>query len=190
MKSELSPKERIMEKAYELFYTQGYYLTGINQILEESKVAKASLYQHFGSKEDLGVEYIRKVRREWFSSFESFILKKSSARQQLLAAFDFLEQNMDANNYRGCRFINLLNDVDGVSKKMRKEIVDHKTKLRTTFKTLLQKHTSEHGKHLHSSEADTIYLLFEAAIVESKLHQSAWPIQAAKRAVSFMIPST
>ena len=69
MKQAKAPKERILETAYKLFYAQGYNVTGINQILEESGVAKASLYQHFGSKEDLGIEYIKQVREDWFQSF-------------------------------------------------------------------------------------------------------------------------
>jgi AcrR family transcriptional regulator len=62
--SKTTSKERILETAYKLFYTQGYNVTGINQILDQAKVAKASLYQHFGSKEELRVAYIKKVRED------------------------------------------------------------------------------------------------------------------------------
>ncbi|MFT6754704.1 MAG: AcrR family transcriptional regulator, partial [Urechidicola sp.] len=46
-------KERIIATASDLFYNQGYNQTGINQIISEAGVAKASLYQHFRSKEDI-----------------------------------------------------------------------------------------------------------------------------------------
>ncbi|UII26928.1 TetR/AcrR family transcriptional regulator [Fulvivirga maritima] len=39
-----SPRERILEVTSELFHQQGYNSTGINQIIKEAKVAKASLY--------------------------------------------------------------------------------------------------------------------------------------------------
>jgi len=46
MASNSNPKDRILETASRLFYTQGFNATGINQILDEANVAKASLYQH------------------------------------------------------------------------------------------------------------------------------------------------
>lgn len=182
MKTSSSPKERILEKAFHLFYTQGYNLTGINQILEESQVAKASLYQHFGSKEELGIEYIKKVREEWFNSFEGHLSKKTDPKQKILTAFDFLEMNMRLNDYRGCRFLNLLSDVDGISKKMQNQILEHKTKLRIYFKELVKGYLNANEIELAMpNAADTIYLLFEAAIVESKVYRDAWPIQVAKK---------
>ncbi|HFK5573656.1 TPA: TetR/AcrR family transcriptional regulator, partial [Elizabethkingia anophelis] len=48
-----SPRERLLEAASLLFHTQGYNNTGINQIVIESKVSKASFYDHFKSKDEL-----------------------------------------------------------------------------------------------------------------------------------------
>jgi AcrR family transcriptional regulator len=47
-----SPKERIISTTFELFAKQGYNSTGINQIISEANVARASFYQYFKSKED------------------------------------------------------------------------------------------------------------------------------------------
>ena len=48
-------RQRILETATLLFYRQGINNTGINQIISESKVAKASFYQYFPSKANLVV---------------------------------------------------------------------------------------------------------------------------------------
>ena len=184
MKSNSTPKERILETAYKLFYTQGYNMTGINQILEEAKVAKASLYQHFGSKEELGVEYIKKVREDWFFAFENHLSKKKDQKQKILTAFDFLEINMKINDFKGCRFLNLLADIDQTSKEMQNQILEHKTKLRNLFKTLVQRYSIENLEFTFPNTHDTIYLLFEAAIVESKVYIDVWPILTAKKTVN------
>ena len=97
MKDNSSPRDRILKTANKLFYTQGYNVTGINQILLEADAAKASLYQHFGSKEDLGIEYIKKIREDWLNSFEMHLRKKEDPKQKILSAFDFLEINMKLN---------------------------------------------------------------------------------------------
>jgi len=54
----ISVKERILETASHLFYEKGYNLTGINEIIEKAGVAKASLYSHFRSKEDICLAYL------------------------------------------------------------------------------------------------------------------------------------
>lgn len=190
MKNNLTPKERILETAYKLFYTQGYNMTGINQILDEAKVAKASLYQHFGSKEELGVEYIKKVREDWFLAFENHLSKKKDPKQKIMTAFDFLELNMRINDFKGCRFLNLLADIDTTSKVMQNQIIEHKTKLRNLFKTLVQQYSSEYLEFTIPNTHDTIYLLFEAAIVESKVYKDVWPILTAKKTVSNILTLT
>ncbi len=190
MKFNSTPKERILETAYKLFYTQGYNMTGINQILEEAKVAKASLYQHFGSKEELGVEYIKKVREDWFKAFDTHLSKKENPKQRIITAFDFLEINMVINNFKGCRFINLLSDIDTTSTEMQNQILEHKMKLRNLFKTLIQEYTEGKFELLIPNTHDTIYLLFEAAIIESKIYKDVWPILTAKKTVNNILTLT
>ena len=48
-----SVRDRILQTSMKLFYNQGIKSTGINQIIQESNVAKASFYKHFPSKRDL-----------------------------------------------------------------------------------------------------------------------------------------
>ena len=187
MKSILSPKERILETACKLFYTQGYNVTGINQILGEADVAKASLYQHFGSKEDLGIEYIKKIREDWLNSFERHLSKKEDPKQKILSAFDFLEVNMKLNAFKGCRFLNLLTEIEGTSERMQTQIVEHKTKLRNLFKALLKRYINSNTKLTMPNAHDVIYLLFEAAIVESKVYQDVWPIVAARKTANTIL---
>jgi AcrR family transcriptional regulator len=58
------PKDRILEKAKELFYEQGYSATGINQILSESNSAKASFYESYPSKEILAEKVLRSYQTD------------------------------------------------------------------------------------------------------------------------------
>ena len=54
----MDTRKKIVDTAARLFYEQGYNSTGINQIIAEAGIAKASLYAHFSSKEDLLKEYL------------------------------------------------------------------------------------------------------------------------------------
>ena len=91
---------------------------------------------------------------------------------------------MKINDFRGCRFINLLADIDATSPEMQVQILDHKKKLRNLFKTLIQEYTKGNFELLIPNVHDTVYLLFEAAIVESKIYKDVWPIQTAKKTVN------
>ncbi len=175
-----SPKERILETASRLFYTQGYNNTGINQILEEANVARASLYQHFGSKDELGVHYLKAGREEWFAGIEKWTDAKKTPAQKLTACFDYLEYALQKNDFIGCRFINMLTEIGSSSPLMFTEILEHKAKLRSFFKHLAAgalENIPENDKDLLG---DSIYLLFEGAIVESKIYKDAWPIKRAR----------
>lgn len=91
----LTPRRRILETATRLFYEQGFNATGINQILKESATAKASFYDSYGSKEELGRKVLRHYQAgtlRWLrgiiqtsSNLEDFIQKMSaSVRKQII----------------------------------------------------------------------------------------------------------
>src|SRR6202161_2463559 len=46
-------RERLLTAAAELFYEEGFNLVGIDRVIERAGVAKGSLYDCFGSKEEL-----------------------------------------------------------------------------------------------------------------------------------------
>ena len=55
----VSTRDHIIETTCDLLELQGYYATGLNQIIKESGSPKGSLYYHFpGGKEALAVEAV------------------------------------------------------------------------------------------------------------------------------------
>jgi len=54
-------KEHIIKTAADLFYTNGYNSTGINEIIKEAGIAKATLYNHFKSKGDVCIAYLKHI---------------------------------------------------------------------------------------------------------------------------------
>jgi AcrR family transcriptional regulator len=53
-----SARERILNVAGPLFYREGYRAIGIDRVIAEADVAKATFYKHFPSKDDLIVAWI------------------------------------------------------------------------------------------------------------------------------------
>ena len=64
----MDKREQLVEQAFRLFYRQGVYAVGINKVLDESGIAKKTLYNHFASKEALvaaTVSYRDSLFRQW-----------------------------------------------------------------------------------------------------------------------------
>ena len=59
------PRQRLLASATNLFTTQGIRVIGIDRILRDADVAKASLYSLFGSKDNLVVAYLQELDQKW-----------------------------------------------------------------------------------------------------------------------------
>ncbi len=171
------PKERILEKTFTLFHKQGYNATGINQIIEEAKVAKASFYQHFKSKEDLCVAFLNKRHDFWFNELRNFTSNKADLNSKILASFDFLIFMNEKENFRGCSFLNILSEIPSDNKKILDVIQSHKSDLRQYFRDILP----------DEQTADHVYLLFESCIIESQLFKSNELIEQSKKIIQTLI---
>ena len=173
---QILPKERILETALHLFHKQGYHATGINQIISDAGVAKASLYLHYKSKEELGIEYLNARQEIWFAQLKLFTDESKKPKKKILAAFDFLNFINEKESFRGCSFLNMLSEIQSEETRLLASIQNHKTQLREFFREILPEEKGEH--------TDIIYLLFESAMTESQLFKNQWPVEKAKQAVA------
>lgn len=103
--SSLSPRERVLSTATRLFYAQGVRGTGIDQIISEAQVAKATLYAYFPAKTDLVRAYLEARHESWMAEFATYL--KASRRRGLAALADALGRWFDSGDFNGCAFINV-----------------------------------------------------------------------------------
>jgi AcrR family transcriptional regulator len=106
-----SARERILGSAYELFSRRGIRAVGTDEVIERAGVARATLYRHFATKNDLVLAVLDRREQLWTHGLieEQSELRGSTPEEQLLAIFDVMHewfQNRDG--YEGCSFINVL----------------------------------------------------------------------------------
>ncbi len=166
-------RQRIIDTASRLFYTQGYNSTGINQIIEEAKVAKASLYQYFPSKEDLLAEYLDNTALSTGIALNKMAARYNSPKEKVMAIFDFILRFTKSAEFEGCNFLNVVSEVPTDNVRIREIIKKQKDSIKELFAEILQ----PIGKQ---DLAGSLYLLFDGALVASKVHNSSWPVQTAK----------
>jgi len=101
----LSARERLLAAAQELFYDEGVNTVGIDRVIERAGVAKASLYNTFGSKEELIRCYLdarHEARRE---RMERGLARFKTPRDKLLGVFDLMAETFSDPKFRGCAFM-------------------------------------------------------------------------------------
>jgi AcrR family transcriptional regulator len=172
-------KDRIIDTASELFYYAGYNQTGINQIIAEAGVAKASMYQHFRSKEDIAVAYLKKRHTNWIGNLFEYIADKKTVNDKIIGCFDYLNEWLIKVEYRGCGFQNIFIDLPKDQQKIKDQVVLHKNELRTWIHNLLQE-DSRFNTNEANQLGDEILVLMDGAIILSQIQQSSWPILSAK----------
>ena len=168
-------RHRIIETASALFYKNGYNSTGINEIISEAGIAKATLYSHFKSKEDICIAYLRYKQTTFLKDIKAFTFSKEKGHQQVLALFDFLQLFFKDRDFNGCWCIKTVAEIPKDNENIRTEIQTQKNDLINLIKELVGNNLDISKDELDSLSRK-IYLLYEAGVSESHLHQQDWPI--------------
>ena len=100
-------RDRILDTAFRLFYAHGLRAVGVDRIIEESHVAKATFYKHFPSKDDLALAYLEKVDEVWSGQLHAAAQAAGTdPADRLVGLFGALSSACRRDGYRGCAFIN------------------------------------------------------------------------------------
>jgi AcrR family transcriptional regulator len=120
-------RTRILDAAYELFSRRGINAVGIDQIIAEAPVAKATLYHHFASKEELVCAFLELREKRWTVEWlQAEIERRSqSGRSRALVAFDALDEWFHRPDYEGCSFINTLLEISDGDNPIHQAAVRH-----------------------------------------------------------------
>ncbi|MFJ2397312.1 TetR/AcrR family transcriptional regulator [Streptomyces sp. NPDC087843] len=95
-------RERLLAAADELFYQEGVQTVGIDRIVQKAGVAKASLYNLFGSKEQLVEAYLDARHADTREQVERALTRFRTPRERLLGVFDAQGQLFTEPDFNGC----------------------------------------------------------------------------------------
>ena len=180
-------KQHIIETATNLFYKNGYNSTGINEIISEARIAKATLYNHFKSKEDICLAYLQYKSRTFLHDIGNFTKSRNKGKEQVLALFDFLQSFYQEKDFNGCWCIKTVAEIPKDDVNVRAEIQKQKKDFLELISKLIKENLEEISEEQSKSLARRVYLLYEGAVSESHLHQEDWPIKESKVICSDMI---
>ncbi len=110
-----SARERLLAAANELFYAEGVHTVGIDRVIERAGVAKASLYNTFGSKDELVRVYLEGRHAVVAARISRYIERYDGPRERLLGVFEAQGELFAEPGYRGCAFVSASAESPGMS---------------------------------------------------------------------------
>ena len=170
-------RQLIIDTASRLFYHNGFNLTGINEIIAEAGIAKATLYSHFKSKDELAVAYLEQRDRNLLMGLEGFLTQKPMGNERLVGILEFLLTFYGQDDFAGCWCIRTFAEVPAENTLMIDKIRQLKGVLLTYFGNQVMINRPDLTPDQRERLSKRIYLLYEAAVSESYLHGAPWPIE-------------
>jgi len=178
-----SARERILQTAFRLFYAHGPRGVGIDTVIAESEVAKATLYKHFPSKDDLVLAYLDQVDELWSGQLRAAAQAAGDdPRDQLVGAFDALTSACRREGYHGCAFINTAAEYASGSP-VHVRTTDHKNAVRSWLTDLARSAQASDPEQL----ARQIALLLDGGLAAGVLDANPAAPTAAKVAARALV---
>jgi len=131
-------RERILDTAYELFSHRGIHDVGVDEVVERAGVAKATLYNHFRSKDELVLAFLEQREQIWTYGWVEREARRRGAtpEEQLLAIFDLFDEWFYGDDFEGCSFVNTLLEFRDLEHPVGRASADYLENIRSVVRNL------------------------------------------------------
>jgi AcrR family transcriptional regulator len=158
--SPAATRDRILEVADRLFYRQGLQAVGVDALAAALSISKKTLYRHFPSKDDLVIAYLKGRFRPLPA------ISDRPPAEQILRNFDWFARSLaQAENYRGCAFLNALAELGEEESEARKLAIEFKESRRLWYREVLARAEIDDPDTLATQLAMLIDGAYAAALV-------------------------
>lgn len=156
-------KARILETAMRRFYDDGIRQVGVDLLISESKVTKATFYKHFGSKDRLVLDYISTRRDAAIESISGLVTAHADPRVGLRLVADAVVAQVNAPGYRGCPFQKAAAEFADPTHPVRRIVTEFHEALHEIFERTL----AQMSHPMPGEAADELVLAYDGAMAWS-----------------------
>jgi AcrR family transcriptional regulator len=135
-------RTRLLNTATRIFYAEGIHSVGIDRIVAEAQVTRATLYRHFPSKEDLVLAYLKQADQGIRGQVAVAVASSPSPTEQVRAVATSITDGIQSAGFRGCAFLNAAAEYSDPAHPIHQAVLAHRQWFLTTVTDLLA-HTSD-----------------------------------------------
>ncbi|MFC8616045.1 TetR/AcrR family transcriptional regulator [Micromonospora purpureochromogenes] len=156
-----APRDHLLATASRLFYNDGINSVGVDRVLQEAGVTRATLYRHFAGKEALVVAYLEREDQMIRELWNEGLGRAVSADHAIEMAIEGIADDAYRHHTRGCPFIKAAGEFPDPKSSVRQVINKH----RAWFHTELRRLLAEAGRDEVDTKAETLAMLRDALMV-------------------------
>ncbi len=154
-------RERLLATASALFYGEGIHAVGVDRIVSEAGVTRATFYRHFPSKEDLVEAYLGVEDARIREALEGAEAMAQGPEQLIELVIGGLAEDVARHHTRGCPFINAAAEYPASDSGVRVAVARHREWFRGELQAMLE--GAQHPEP--QAAAAQLVLLRDAAMV-------------------------
>jgi AcrR family transcriptional regulator len=165
MPGKLTPRQRLIDAAADLFYRRGIGATGVDLVSKAAGVSKRTLYAEFGSKDQLIAQTLDAKGCDILGMYLPPTDSDLPPRQQILAVFGRLDGFTASESFRGCAFVNTATELADPGHPARGVARDYKQRIRDYFADQAARGGADDPRRL----CEQLVIVFDGAIVQAVL---------------------
>lgn len=189
--NDISPRDRILNTAADLFFHQGFRKTGVNEVIKQSDVAKATFYNHFSTKEDLCLAYLEDRSAREYAHIVSYVDNRTTPKDRFLAVIESIEPWLEGNSMRGCAFLNMAAEAPDPDHRLRHVGIHHYDMVQDLIRDLSCRLVESDEKQYAGLDAETLardyMVILVGAIAMAEVYSGLFPVHQAINMVKRMI---
>ena len=177
------PKDRLLATASRLFYAEGIHAVGVERLVSEASVTRATFYRHYPTKDDLVAAYLTETSRQIRAAVEAARAGKPP-RDALADTMAVVGDATRGEDFRGCQFLNAAAEYPDPGNRVRQVIDDH----RKWFFGVLREQAAALGHPEPNHAARVLVLLRDGALHGGELDDAEKVRATLRRAVDDFLP--
>lgn len=175
-------RSRLLATASGIFYAEGINSVGVDRIVSEAAVTRATFYRHFASKQDLVLAYLQAAHDAIEAGFEALAATHEPDRL-LEAVCDDIAGQIEQPFFHGCAFICAGAEFEHPDDPIRHAVIAH----RDWFLGAVRDAFAAAGREQPDEAARQFVMLRDGAMVGGHLGDPTLVAQALRRGVGELL---
>jgi AcrR family transcriptional regulator len=130
-------RSRLLDTATRIFYAEGIHSVGVDRIIAEAEVTRATLYRHFKGKDELILAYLERADQGIRGQVDAVRAQGLPAADTVRAVGRSITEGIRSTGFRGCAFLNAAAEYPDPAHPVHRAVLAHRQWFLETVTELL-----------------------------------------------------